>query len=191
MAAFLTSGAAQDDTLIATPLEQWQGFVRASFNRKGRDFVVAEQDGRMVGLLMSTVLDTDAGPLRNARIIVHPDARRQGCYTALRARLEAQHEARPLPLQASCPGTWTVGERLVAREGFVATERLHEMRLPHPRRVAPPPQASTSWRGVGRGRGLDPPERRRLCGHVRAHALDRDRSRPGAGRAGLRALDRA
>ena len=109
--------------------EEWRSFVGRSFNNGGRDFMVAERDGEIVAMLMSTRYSSGHEELRNFRIIVHPDHRRRGIAKNLLALVEAQDPERDAVLRAELLGKWRVGTAMLERAGYVAAERLLWMKF--------------------------------------------------------------
>lgn len=78
VARCLLSGAAIDDTLLPVSEDEWRSFVERPFNNGARDFAVAELDGGIAAVLISTLIVREPDVLRSVRIIVHPDHRRRG-----------------------------------------------------------------------------------------------------------------
>lgn len=139
VAACLTSGAELDTTLLPLSEDEWRGFAGRPFNNGARDFMVAERDRAIVGVLISTRNERNGEPLRSFRIIVHPDARRRGIATRMLALVEGQDSDGDTILCAELPGRWKVGAGMLSRNGFQIVERLLWMRADDaPPEVAPP-----------------------------------------------------
>lgn len=64
----------------------------ACLPRKGVALLVAERDGRIVGMVQLHDAESENGAHRGevAKLLVHPDCRRQGIARALMTRLEAE-----------------------------------------------------------------------------------------------------
>jgi ribosomal protein S18 acetylase RimI-like enzyme len=75
--------AAVEPRLGPITLPQWQDFIRLPQNRGGRDFRVAEQGGRLVGLAESSLREQGAMRFRFLKIVVAPEARRRRIGMAL------------------------------------------------------------------------------------------------------------
>ena len=75
--------AAVEPRLGPITLPQWQDFIRLPQNRGGRDFRVAEQGGRLVGLAESSLRAQGAMHFRFLKIVVAPEARRRRIGMAL------------------------------------------------------------------------------------------------------------
>jgi len=139
VARCLTSGAALDDALLPIGEEEWRGYARRPFNHGARDFAVAERDGAIAGVLMSTLLEPDGERLRSFRVIVHPHHRRRGIATRMLALVEGQDPGGDTTLRAEVLGKWRVGTQMLERRGFETVERLLWMRTHRPPPDGTPP----------------------------------------------------
>ncbi|HEU4394628.1 MAG TPA: GNAT family N-acetyltransferase, partial [Planctomycetota bacterium] len=140
VAAFFASAHRADPAIEFVPVGAWRAFVSMPANRRGRDFRLAWDRGRVVGVLTSTLIEgTRHGRRRrHFRIVVHPDARRRGVGAALLGAVEAQPIPRPRPtLQTLVPGSWAVARAFLGTRGFREVHRDLEMRRGG-RAVAPP-----------------------------------------------------
>lgn len=143
--AFLASCHALENTIVAVSAPAWQSFVATSFNRGARDFALLQADGgNMVGLLMSSRYVEDGERVRNFRIIVHPQWRRQGVGTRFLAHVVAQDPGGDATLQCSAPGTWQAGNAFLKKNGFHTMNLDLEMcRRGAPPDPLPPPRGYT------------------------------------------------
>jgi mycothiol synthase len=161
VAAFLTSAAALDDTLEPMSESGWRAFAHRTVNRDGRDFVVAECERKIAGLLMSARHRQYDEDLRTFRIIVHPDHRRAGIARRLLACVEGQDPARDTTLASELAGKWRVGASLLERNGFEVVEHSLWMGHEGPVPDGPPPPDGIALRPY-RGDAADDAAWRRL-----------------------------
>ncbi len=134
--SFLASCHALDETIVAVAAPTWASFTAMSFNRGARDFALLETaGGEIAALLMSTRYPDGEATLRNFRIIVHPEQRRQGLGSRVLAYVVAQDPAGDTTLQCSAPGAWVAGSAFLQGNGFTSMNLDLEMC----RRGAPPP----------------------------------------------------
>ncbi len=162
VAACLTAGATLDKTLLPADEDGWRRFASRTYNLRGRDFMVAERGGRIIGVLMSTLLERDGAQLRSVRIIVHPNHRRRGIATRLFAHAQQQDPERDTTIRTELAGKWKVGLDWVARLDFSVHERLywmttsvvtHQPTLPRGLTLRPyeaSPHADEIWRRLNR-----------------------------------------
>ena len=166
VAAFFASAHRADPAIEFVPVGAWRAFVSMPANRRGRDFRLASDRGRVVGVLTSTLIEgTRHGRRRrHFRIVVHPDARSRGVGSALLGALETQPIPRPRPtLQSLVPGSWAVARAFLGARGFREVHRDVEMRRGGGPPAAPVPPAGTAIRPL---RGA-----RDEAGWVRLHAV--------------------
>jgi phosphinothricin acetyltransferase len=153
VAAFFASAHRADPAVEFVPLGAWRAFLAYPANRRGRDFRLAWDGGRVVGVLTSTLLEgTRHGRRRrHFRIVVHPEARGRGVGSALLAALEAQPIPSPRPtLQTLVPGSWAVARAFLGARGFVEVHRDLEMRRGGSPVPAPEPPRGVRIRPFGR-----------------------------------------
>ncbi len=151
IATFLAEASDLDPTIQPVSAAGWRSFAGMPFNRRARDFAVAEEDGRIVGLLTSTLLDGERGAetIRHFRIIVHPERRRRGIGAELYA-LATRSERGERIVQCNCPDEWAEGRRFLERRGFAPVEADLEMTrpaLPKPERSMPEGVSIRAYRG--------------------------------------------
>jgi mycothiol synthase len=149
VAAFFASAHRADPAIEFVPVGAWRAFVSMPANRRGRDFRLALDRGRVAGLLTSTLIEgTRHGRRRrHFRIVVHPECRGRGVGGALLAALEAQPIPRPRPtLQTLVPGSWAVARAFLGSRGFREVHRDVEMRRGGRPAAAPEPPAGVSIR---------------------------------------------
>lgn len=140
VAACLTSAAAADPTLLPMTEEEWRTFVGRTFNHGGRDFMVAEADGRVVAVLISTQLEWGGKELRSFRVLVHPGCRRRGIARRMFEVVERQAQETGVALRAEVMGTWRNGRAMLDRRGFEVVERMLWMRAERTPEPVPPPE---------------------------------------------------
>ena len=131
VAAFFASAHRADPAVEFVPVGAWRAFVSMPANRRGRDFRLALDRGRIAGVLTSTLIEgTRHGRRRrHFRIVVHPECRERGVGGALLAEVEAQPIPRPRPtLQTLVPGSWAVARAFLGSRGFREVHRDVEMR---------------------------------------------------------------
>jgi mycothiol synthase len=117
----------------------WSAFLSLPFNRDGRDFGLALEEGRIAGVLTSTRIPAaGASPdRRHFRIVVHPEFRRRGVGSALLRLVESQDPGDPPAVfQCRIPGTWTDAASFFGKRGFRAVQTDVEMERGGP----PPPE---------------------------------------------------
>ena len=89
----------------------------------GRDFLVAQDGDKLVGVAESSFRDQGHRLMRNLKIVVDPAIRRRGLGMALLRAVLAQPPADgSLTLQANVWGDWTAGLGFLQRFGFVQVE---------------------------------------------------------------------
>ncbi len=111
----------------------WSRTVALPQFRGGRDFLVAERDGHLVGLAESSPRGDDARRVRHLKLVVDPAHRRLGVATALlRAVLEQDAGDGPMTVQADVPAGWAAGLAFLARYGFAQVESEVAMRAEAP-----------------------------------------------------------
>jgi mycothiol synthase len=147
VAAFFTAAHRIDHTIQQVSETSWRYFASLPFNRDARDFMVVEQDGEIVAILTSTILEEPgrADAIRHFRIVVHPEYRKRGIGTALLGVVERDREgAEARIIQCNCPDSWEPGMRFLERHGFTAVEIDFQMERPDGEiPVAGPPEGIT------------------------------------------------
>ena len=107
----------------------WSKTIRLPQFGGGRDFLVALEGGKRVGLAESSLWDSGPRPSRMVKILVHPGRRRQGIGTSLlRAVLEQGPVGRSLVLEGFARADWPAGLAFLRRFGFIETETEIVMR---------------------------------------------------------------
>jgi len=152
VAAFFASAHRADPAVEFVPVGAWRAFVSYPANRRGRDFRLAWDRGRVVGVLTSTLLEgTRHGRRRrHFRIVVHPEFRGRGVGGALLSALEGQPIPRPRPtLQTLVPGSWAVARAFLGARGFLEVHRDVEMRRGGRPVPAPEPPRGVAIRPFG------------------------------------------
>jgi len=153
VAAFFASAHRADPAVEFVPVGAWRAFLAYPANRRGRDFRLAWEGGRVVAVLTSTLLEgTRHGRRRrHFRIVVHPEFRGRGVGATLLGVLEGQPIPKPRPtLQTLVPGSWAVARAFLGTRGFREVHRDLEMRRGG-RAVAPPePPPGVAIRPFGR-----------------------------------------
>jgi ribosomal protein S18 acetylase RimI-like enzyme len=107
--AFFASAHRRDREVGAVTPARWRACTGHASVAGGRDFLVAVEGGRVVGLLASFLPRGRGGgrTRRHFRIVVHPSLRRRGIGGALLRLLEAQPLPGPRPLlQTLLPAAW-------------------------------------------------------------------------------------
>jgi len=156
VAAFFASAHRADPAVEFVPVAAWRAFLSYPANRRGRDFRLAWEEGRVVGVLTSTLLEgrRHGRRRRHFRIVVHPETRGRGAGTALLEALEGQPIPPPRPtLQTLVPGSWAVARAFLGTRGFREVHRDVEMRRGG--RPSPPPQPPRGVRVRPFGRAGD------------------------------------
>jgi len=144
--AFFASAHRRDHAVGVVDPGQWRVYLSRPSLRGGRDFRVAVEGTRVVGLLVSFPLGGRARgrTRRHFRILVHPTRRRRGIGGALFRLLEAQPLSGPRPtLQTVVPGIWRAARAFYRRRGFGVVHREIEMRRAD--RPAPPPRVPEGY----------------------------------------------
>jgi mycothiol synthase len=113
-------------------LSQWQQFLKLPQNRGGRDFRIAERDGRVVGLAESSLRDQGPRHSRLLKIVVTPDARRRHIALALLDDILGIDGQDDLPVQTLVSRDWPAGIAFVTALGFVHIESDIAMRCVEP-----------------------------------------------------------
>jgi ribosomal protein S18 acetylase RimI-like enzyme len=127
---------AVDPEIGPIPRVAWQRFVKMLQNQNGRDFRVAERDGRIVGIAESSLRDQGSRKVRFLKIVVDPAARRQGIASTLLTELLAIDESSDnLLLQSLCSPSWPSGLAFLKALGFAHIES--ELTLRCLRLIAP------------------------------------------------------
>ncbi len=71
----------RDDSVPTVSREAWEAMTSNPIFRGGADFRLAREEGAIVGVLTSGILDAPDGGVRHMRIVVDPRARRRGIAT--------------------------------------------------------------------------------------------------------------
>jgi mycothiol synthase len=127
--AFFADSGRLDSTLVPPSAGEWRTFTAQSFNHGARDFLVAEDDERVVGVAMSARNLEEGRQVRNFRVMVHPERRRSGIGAALFDRVVAQDHAGDVTLQSSTPDDWVAGRAFLRKRGFRPQRVCHFLRL--------------------------------------------------------------
>jgi mycothiol synthase len=106
----------------------WRRFVAAPQNLAGRDFRIAECNGKCLGIAESSLKDQDECKVRFFKIVVDPSARRDGVASALLAELLAIDADDILSLQSLCSSRWLGGVAFLEALGFEQIEAEIAMR---------------------------------------------------------------
>jgi GNAT superfamily N-acetyltransferase len=108
--------------------------IEGSFLKAGGDFLVAEEDGCIIG--MAGVRGRELGQAEVLRVRVHPAARRRGIGTRLMQAVEhrapgvgvhrvgARHSDQPARRRRLLPSTWIPGNWAAFASGVVVDPRL-------------------------------------------------------------------
>jgi len=151
--AFFASAHRRDREVREVAPAAWKAYTGHTSVGGGRDFAVALEGDRVVGLLVSIFLRGGAGgrPRRHFRIVVHPCRRRRGIGGTLFRFLEEQpiRGAHPL-LQTVVPLSWKSALRFYRRRGFRVVGKEIELRRPDRPVPAPRLPAGYSIRPFGR-----------------------------------------
>ncbi|KWV48862.1 hypothetical protein AS156_17880 [Bradyrhizobium macuxiense] len=116
--ALYSKAAAVEPRLGPVTLPQWEQFLKLPQNRGGRDFRVAERNGRLVGLAESSLRDQGAHHSRFLKIVVTPEARRRGIGLALLDHVLAIDADADLLVQTLVSRDWPAGMAFVTIFGF-------------------------------------------------------------------------
>ena len=130
--ALYTRAAAVEPRLGPVTLPQWDQFLKLPQNRGGRDFRVAERNGRVVGLAESSLRDQGAHHSRFLKIVVAPEARRCRIGAALFDDVLAIDTTADLAVQTLVSRDWPAGMAFVAIFGFVHVESEIGMKCVEP-----------------------------------------------------------
>jgi ribosomal protein S18 acetylase RimI-like enzyme len=131
--ALYARAAAVDPRLGPITLPQWQHFTRLPQNRGGRDFRVAEQDGRIVGLAESSLRVQGAHRSRLVKIVVSPEARRRRIGMALFDEVLAIDGADDdIAVQTLVSRDWQAGMAFVSALAFAHIESDISMKCVEP-----------------------------------------------------------
>src|SRR5258708_4219272 len=128
-----TEAAAVEPRLGPISLSQWQRFTKLPQNNGCRDFRVAEQGGRLVGLAESSLRVQGALGLRFLKIVVTPGARRR--RIGLRLFDEVLAIDRPdsdVSVKTLVSPEWHSGMEFVSALGFAHLESEISMRCTEP-----------------------------------------------------------
>jgi ribosomal protein S18 acetylase RimI-like enzyme len=117
--ALYSKAVAVEPRLGPVTLPQWEQFLKLPQNRSGRDFRVAERNGRLVGLAESSLRDQGANHSRFLKIVVTPEARRRRTGLALFDDVLAIDADPDLPVQTLVSRDWPAGMAFVAVFGFI------------------------------------------------------------------------
>jgi ribosomal protein S18 acetylase RimI-like enzyme len=114
----------------------WERFVRQPQNNYGKDFRVAQADGRLVGLAESHLKHQSEQIVRFCKLVVDPAYRRRGVGTALLVDcLKIEHPSLVVGLQSLVSNEWTAGLGFLNVLGFRHVESEIGMRctelVPH------------------------------------------------------------
>ena len=127
------SAAAVEPRLGPITLTQWQQFLKLPQNRGGRDFCVAEQNGRLVGLAESSLRTQGQHHSRFLKIVVTPAVRRRRIALALFDHVLAIDGADgDLAVQTLVSPDWLAGMAFVSALGFVHIESEIGMKCVEP-----------------------------------------------------------
>ena len=113
-------------------LPQWDQFLKLPQNRGGRDFRVAERNGRLVGLAESSLRDQGAHQSRFLKIVVAPEMRRRRIGLALFDDIIAIETDPDLIVQTLVSSDWPAGMAFVSAFGFVHLESEIGMKCVEP-----------------------------------------------------------
>ena len=120
--------------------EDWSRAITLPQFSGGRDFLVAERDGRVVGLGESSRRGHDGRRVRHLKLVVDPTFRRIGIATALLCAVLAQdRDDAPVAVQGNAPSHWTAGLAFLQRYGFACVQSEIKMRCETPLPVFPVP----------------------------------------------------
>lgn len=154
-------------------LAQWRQFLELPQNRGGRDFRVAEQGGRLVGLAESSLRSQGQQRSRFLKIVVTPAARRRGIARALFDHVLAIDPADDdLAVQTLVSPDWRAGMAFVATLGFVPIESEIGMKCVEPLDPARTPDVAR----VGIERVQDPASRATEVARIHNAAFASDAS---------------
>jgi ribosomal protein S18 acetylase RimI-like enzyme len=129
---FFTESSQLDSTIEPVSTTGWEYFTSRPFNNNAKDFAIAEQDGKVIGLLTSLrKIDDILGPIRHFRIIVHPNHRREKVATELLRTLDLQDTA-PILRQCNILGKWKAGVVFLKNNGYEIAHSELLMSLGHP-----------------------------------------------------------
>jgi ribosomal protein S18 acetylase RimI-like enzyme len=124
------------------PRSAWQRFVKQPQNRNGRDFRVALQEGRLIGVAESSLKDQGEHVVRFCKLVVDPTARRQGVATELIIDLlKIDQSGGSLSFQFLVSSDWPAGLAFLETLGLTHIESEMRMRCSH---LMPPPGAISS-----------------------------------------------
>jgi len=117
--ALYSKAAAVEPRLGPVTLPQWDQFLKLPQNRGGRDFRIAERDGRLVGLAESSLRDQGSHHSRFLKIVVAPEVRRRRIGLALFDDVLAIDADANLTVQTLVSRDWPAGMAFVSAFGFV------------------------------------------------------------------------
>jgi ribosomal protein S18 acetylase RimI-like enzyme len=124
--------AAVEPRLGPVTLPQWQHFIRLPQNRGGRDFRVAELDGRIVGLAESSLREGTRRS-RFLKIVVVPEFRRRRIGLALLDDVLAiDGSDDEIAVQTLVSRDWQAGMAFVSMLGFAHVESDISMKCMEP-----------------------------------------------------------
>ncbi|MBR0798626.1 GNAT family N-acetyltransferase [Bradyrhizobium jicamae] len=130
--ALYSKAATVEPRLGPITLPQWGQFLKLPQNRGGRDFRVAERNGRLVGLAESSLRDHGGHHCRFLKIVVVPEARRRGTALALFDDVLAIDAGDDLAIQTLVSPDWPAGMAFVSAFGFARIESEIGMKCVEP-----------------------------------------------------------
>ena len=106
---------------------QWRSFIKRPRFADGQDFRVAVKDGRIVGLIESSLRDQDGRGVRYIKVVVDPSCRRTHIGTELLAAVLNQDSDDDLSIQGHVRQEWKSGKEFCRQNGFTVIESEYRM----------------------------------------------------------------
>ena len=145
------SAATVEPRLGPITFMQWQRFTRQPQNHSGRDFRIAEQNGKLVGLAESSLRIQGEIRSRFLKIVVAPELRRQRIGLRLLDELLAIDDpSGGVSLQTLVNPEWHAGTAFVTSLGFAHVESEIDMKCVN--LIAPAATGMTAGIAIERAR---------------------------------------
>ena len=106
---------------------QWRAFIGRPRFADGQDFRVAVKEGRVVGLVESSLRDQGGRGVRYIKVIVDPRCRRALIGTSLLAAILDQDSDNDISIQGHVRQEWDSGKAFCQQKGFNIVESEYRM----------------------------------------------------------------